>query len=776
MGRDDTAPATLPKSIERELGHPGGFGGGGGRIGNLLGPYGDDPNEENPELRWPESVRCFDKMRRTDAQVAAIIRQLRFPILRNNYWIDPNGADDRVVQRWVEDLNLPVIGTSTTDETIVRSRRRGRFSFIKHLEQVFLAVVFGHMAFEIVGEVRDDVIRLRKLAPRMPQTLFRFDVAPDGGLRAIEQHPFMDATTGRFDTDPIRIPIERLVVYPFEMEGSNWYGMSILRSAYKHWMLKDRLYRVSTMTIERNGMGVPTVEGTQPGATPEGERKAQDLATKYRAGEAAGGYIPFGFRLRLVGVEGSLPDALPHIKHHDEAIAKNVLAMFMQLGSTETGSRALGNTFVESFTMSLQYVANWAVDIFNMHVIEDFTDWNDGPDAPAPRIVAGQIGAESDMPLESIQGLVESGAMSADPELERYLRARGRIPQRAETDAPAGTGYQYDLDYGIITINERRAAIGLPPIPEGDVPPTPPGDRATLDAVNEMRSGRHLQPLQLSAVNVALRSRGVAEIELADGDTVNPFWRDPTAAELAAGTDFIAMAARRDDVVADLVEQIRGVRSGQLDELVEQITAAVDADDIAALGNLTVTTGDGAAAIEAALMNVLDASTDAAIAEAANQGVRIARPDLEDARALMIQRSAATDELLGQALTEVAGRRSLQLAAPGIDGAEVARQVREHIEGLSDQWLTDQLGGTVTGAENTGRMAVFGRTAPDRIFASELLDPATCENCADIDGTEYASVADAEADYPTGGYKDCLGGPRCRGTIIATYGESAPEA
>jgi phage gp29-like protein len=41
-----------------------------------------------------------------------------------------------------------------------------------------------------------------------------------------------------------------------------------------------------------------------------------------------------------------------------------------------------------------------------------------------------------------------------------------------ETPGQAGQYYQYHLQYGIVTKNEARAKLGLPPVPDGDVPPT----------------------------------------------------------------------------------------------------------------------------------------------------------------------------------------------------------------------------------------------------------------------------------------------------------------
>jgi hypothetical protein len=61
------------------------------------------------------------------------------------------------------------------------------------------------------------------------------------------------------------------------------------------------------------------------------------------------------------------------------------------------------------------------------------------------------------------------------------------------------------------------------------------------------------------------------------------------------------------------------------------------------------------------------------------------------------------------------------------------------------------------------------------MYASELLDENTCVNCEKIDGHKYDTESEATSDYPSGGFADCLGGPRCRGTIVAVYGEGQDQ-
>lgn len=63
------------------------------------------------------------------------------------------------------------------------------------------------------------------------------------------------------------------------------------------------------------------------------------------------------------------------------------------------------------------------------------------------------------------------------PEIDRRaLFARYGLPldRRDESgDETSQQIYQYHLQFGIVTVNEARAALGLPPVPGGDVPPQP---------------------------------------------------------------------------------------------------------------------------------------------------------------------------------------------------------------------------------------------------------------------------------------------------------------
>jgi hypothetical protein len=388
--------------------------------------------ETTPELQWPQSMQVFDAMRTQDAQVKSVLQAVTLPVRRTQWRIDPNGARREVVELVAQDLGLPIAGHA---EPMQALRQRDRFSWAQHLYEALLMLPFGFMPFEQVYRIDEQgLARIRKLGPRLPKTVADVDVASDGGLVSITQYP-------RSGEPPSSIPVSRLVVYVNDREGGNWIGRSLLRPAYKNWLIKDRLLRVQAQTVERNGMGVPLYKAP-PGASDADIATGAAMAQAWRAGQDSGSAIPYDADLVLRGVEGDLPDADKPIRYHDEQIARAVLAHFLNLG-TETGSWALGSTFADFFTLSLQTLAQSVADVVTQHIIEDLVDLNWGTAEPAPRLIFDEIGSRQAATATAIKSLIDAGAVTADEVLEGALRQQYGLPPQDKTTsrvAPDGGG------------------------------------------------------------------------------------------------------------------------------------------------------------------------------------------------------------------------------------------------------------------------------------------------------------------------------------------------
>lgn len=398
-----------------------------------------DPFEKVPELQWPSSVAVYSRMDNEDSRVTSLLEAISLPIRSTQWRIKQGGASDEVTEFVSRNMGVPIDGE---DEVRNPGRSRGRFSWLEHLEEACSPTLqYGHAVFEQVYRPRnqspDGRFWLRKLAPRPQWTILKFHVAMDGGLDAVEQMAPPAQPGGPLyaaHITPPSIPVNRLVVYTRNKRPGQWQGKSILRSAYKHWLLKDKLLRIEAATAERNGMGIPV--GTAARADdPEEVKKMAAMARSVRGGINAGVGLANGQILELLGVSGNLPDIRRAIDGHDRAIALSGLAHFLNLDG-KGGSYALASVLEDPFTQAVQAYATSLRGIANAHIIEDLVDINWGVDEPAPQLVFDPINSRQDLTAAAVKLLWDSGVFDDDPAVKRAIRQRFSLPSELNDSPP----------------------------------------------------------------------------------------------------------------------------------------------------------------------------------------------------------------------------------------------------------------------------------------------------------------------------------------------------
>lgn len=404
--------------------------------GYLSGYSQWDTFEQVPELLWPSSVRTYTRMMREDSRIASVFYAVSLPIRSTQWRIDQNGATDEVAQFVATNLGLPVAGSN---EGKPSPRLKDRFSWSNHLQQALLHLIYGHAVFEQVYRIGDDgKAYLRKLAARPSSTIAYWDVAIDGGLVGITQYPpgtSLGAPGGMMAgglKDELQIPVNRLVVYSRDPDPGVWIGNSMLRPAYKHWLLKDELIRIEATAARRNGVGVPVV--TAPESVSEAAIGSQDLqpyldlAQRFRGGNTAGVALPFGSEFELTGIKGATIGDFVRlaIEYHDKQMALAALAHFLNLD--RGGSYALASVQESTFSQGVQQVAQWMCDTAQAHIVEDLVDINFGPDEPCPRLVVDDIGSRQDSSAAAQAAMVTAGLLTPDPDLESFNRQSMGLP------------------------------------------------------------------------------------------------------------------------------------------------------------------------------------------------------------------------------------------------------------------------------------------------------------------------------------------------------------
>lgn len=696
-------PTEVAKAPTAEIGYVNAsYGWGWGSAAGVP----DDSAEETAAWLWPESVRTADRMRR-NSTVAMALAAVTGPILAPGIFaLDPQGADPTRVAELAEDLDLPALGMDLPP----RRRRRGRFSFGEHVRLALLELVYGHMAFELLCDpdalAATGMARLAKLAPRFPRSIAEIKVALDGGLESITQYRI-----GAEEPKPI--PVANLVWYAHEREGAAWQGRSLLRPAYGNWLRLDRLLRARAYLMERQSMGIP-VGTAAPGASQDEITAMGDIASTSRAGDQSGVGLPNGATLTFEGVRGTLPDINAAIADERAQILDAVMAAFLRLGTSEaSGNRALGETFVDQFSRSVDRVAGQVADVVTQHVVEDLWDWNYGPTDPAPAVVTRPVDAERDLDPAAMVSLVSAGLLVPDDSMRDLVRARYRLGKRAPIPVESTSsmtaeelGKRVDAAGSLIRAGFRPdgalVAVGLDPVEHtGFLPVTlqsdpaaapPPPAPATLAA---RRRAMDHGPSRAAQVRAAVAKD----------------WRDRVAELLAGQVDATAIAT----AVADGTDPTDAVATG------------LSVEDTSALAALLVELwGD-------------------AYSEGVSRGNELApvaaRRSGSSAHPVMASLSdivSGADDVAKGILSSLADR--LASALGGDDVPEDEAGLADLVDGLSaDASAAERIAATethramVAGAVDTWKGMGIPETRWVRTSGSELDD-----ECADLDGTTAA--------------------------------------
>jgi phage gp29-like protein len=436
-------------------------------FGGLLGQQ-----DYNPDLNSSTAYDQYDKMR-NDGQVRAALMAIKLPLLNADWTVEaPTDApSDREIAERLQD-NLT---------------RGMSLSWQDFLRQALLMLDYGSMPFEKVWEIQDGLVVLRKLAPRLPKTVLAWNVDETGGLAGIQQGTYKASGYSMVD-----IPVDKLLVFVNDLEGSNWRGCSVLRPAWKHYWYKDGLYRVQSIALEKRSLGVDV--GTLKGEGISEERKQEAeraLMTLHAHEKQFVTEIDGQFSYRMEGVgRGSLLDPMGAIEHHDLRILRSILAEFLAMGAGSTGSLAMHKDKSAFFLMSLGAIASNIADTVSTHLLRQWVDFN-WDVAEYPRLRYSRL-EQRDVATfsEAVATLIGSGSLTKGPEVESEARSLLNLPQR---------------------INENPE----PPVPLLTAPENLAAYGRQVDKLVEVGGnlfGRH-DPALVAAVAVPFRSRLVAELK-----------------------------------------------------------------------------------------------------------------------------------------------------------------------------------------------------------------------------------------------------------------------
>lgn len=374
--------------------------------------------EHVPELRDRQGLTKFYRMKRGDGIVRGALRGLKTALLSAHWYIKPATTDARDIriQQFVQDNIFHHLNVS----------------FPVLLHDILLCCEYGFMPFEMVYEAPTVengrfVQRLRKIAPRHPMDVREWVYDSNGGPDGV----IMENSAENPMAPGIFIPIGRLAIFTLEPEAGDLSGISILRSAYKHWFYKETMYKIDAIQKERHGIGIPVIK-LPIGYSDEDMRVAKELGRNLRTNEKAHVILPNNWEFFFAKIEGQSVDVLESIEHHDNAILVNVLGKWMK----EANAKEEG---VDMFMKSTRYIAAVVADIFNRYIIKKlvYANFTLGPDRKCPELVCRRIGEWQDLRTQSftLRNLVGAGIIEPDTPMEEAIRSELDLPPKDEETA-----------------------------------------------------------------------------------------------------------------------------------------------------------------------------------------------------------------------------------------------------------------------------------------------------------------------------------------------------
>jgi hypothetical protein len=668
--------------------------------------HGIISEEYNPQLQGIQGIKVYDEMRKSDGTVRAAMLVTTLPIRRAEWFI--NAASDE-----------------PQDEEIKNFVGHALFDWIEDmswddiLRQALLMCDYGVMLFEKVYGIKEHdgktYVTLKKLAPRLPKSILMWELTDHTfGIQQIRQDGVL-----------AQIPGSKLVIFVNEREGDNWWGNSMLRSAYKHWYYKNNFYKIDAIAFERQGLGIPKI--TMPmGYTESDEKKAVQAMQNLRANEDAFLLLPNGYEAEFMDMGAkSTRDPETSINHHNKEILMSVLAQFLELGanSKSSGSRALSQDHSDLFLKGIEAIANNVISVINKTLIPELVDLNFNDVKQYPVLDFSGI-RKIDMTEfgTAFAQLVTAGALTPTDDDQQYLRAAFGLPPRSQADVDAQNDEEDDelnteeLEDGADiedTETQQEEDVEDAATKQDPKAQTKQQNKKTDTQVKKKKAHDHLSPKRFD-----------------DGKGFMS-WRPLTFTEKKVA--FKNIQDQMDTMEANFTTEAKAVLTKAKDAFMAKLHDAIAKEDQKAISALEVQfAAEYKALLKTAMQKAYtygknNVSSEMGIDSPPNSAQSLANIDL------------MADTIATKTMTDIQTKAKTQAANAIGTGRSVLQTVGGIDEGLDtaiDKAISHTAGIIVGQNINMGRNDVFQRNQ-GMIYAlqrSEVLDERTCEFCLSMDG------------------------------------------
>lgn len=377
--------------------------------------------EPNPVWRDQRRVEIVEEMRRGDGAVKAVLSAVKSPILSTNWFIEPASDEDK-------DKEI----ASDIEQQIFNMPYR---TFDDFLRESLTHLDFGHAVFEKIYMMVNGKILIADLAPRIQSSIEKWEQTD--GSPGIQQMVRNDDDKGEEHTFYFNIPWKKLLIFTNDKEGDDVTGQSVLRSAYIHYYMKNRLYKTAAIGLERNFIGIPT--GKLAAGFGQSEKDEMEKVLKnIRANEQQFIVLPPENEFTITTPQGNpLGSTMKDtIDHHNRMILLAVLAEFLDLGAGSTGSFALSEDQQSFFLQHVEEKCKYVAQVLNNGLVKELVDLNYGKQKKYPKLKYAPLGSVDYSEISTmLKTLVDAGLIQADDiKIQQFTRESLKLPQLTEEE------------------------------------------------------------------------------------------------------------------------------------------------------------------------------------------------------------------------------------------------------------------------------------------------------------------------------------------------------
>lgn len=393
-----------------------------GTSGSLI--YSGQIREEYlANLMGMEGAKVWDKMRRSESQIAMLLAAICNPIKSADWDVDPFDDSEESVKQ---------------AEFIKFCLMEG-IDFEAFLHEALTFIAFGFSIFEVVHNVVFNNKKfgtyngLASLGFRGQKTIYSWNVEPKTGkLISVDQWAEGDLKS--------RVPMDAqfLVVFSNLKEGDNYEGISALRPMYGPWFRKNLYLKMTAIGVEKYAVGTPI--GTAPAGKEQSKEMEQfkTLLQNFTSHQSAYLIKPAGWEVEIQKNDFDSSKIAELLRFENVEMINACVANFLALGTGGTGSFALGTDLSDFFLSGIQSYANIITGTLNRGTIPNLIKLNFGDQEGYPKLKCTGINDKAGKELaEVVQLLTASGAITTDMPLEQFLRKRYTIPPKLQEDIDA---------------------------------------------------------------------------------------------------------------------------------------------------------------------------------------------------------------------------------------------------------------------------------------------------------------------------------------------------